>query len=247
MKFHLQASISFVMGIMIQAGGAYDLQVSTNRFGVLFEGPPIPEALQTFIVADVQRCYDAWGTNLLMRTSSAPTHVMRVYPNVFGWPFYTGGAPDDDINVPRNITTNEYGQMMIRVPAPLVQKYSEAVNFKTNNFDKVQAADAFVDYLSSPEFASVTSNEVSNYILYKDLPPEGYLKSGEGIVKDLTSQEFFRPSILGFYYSPDGPAPTNLCALLTTITKERTPSSRYHSMPAIWHDGKWKISMWNWE
>jgi hypothetical protein len=242
-----QFAAAIVTGFLIQVAVAYDIQISTNRFGVLFEGLPISEDLKTFIVADVQRCYDAWGTNLVMRTSSAATHVMRVYPKVFGWPFYIEGVPDDDLNVPRNIATNECGQMALRVPARLVQKYSDALAFKTNNLDKVQAADAFVDFLSSPEFANVTSNEVANYILYKDLPPEGYLLSGEGIVKDLTSQEFHRPSILGFYHSQNGPAPTNLCVLVSTITRIRTPSSCFHAMSAIWHDGKWKINMWEWE
>ena len=245
MKFQQLASIPFVMGIMIQTGGAYDLLISTNRFDVLFEGPPIPEALQTFIVADIQRCYDVWGTNVTIEPGFPGRYGPYITRNVFGGPY-----SDETIDFPRLLTTNALGQLALKISPRLVQKYAEASAFKSNHLEKVLAADAFVDFLSSQEFANVTSNEVSNYILYKDLSPEGYLKSGEGIVKDLTSQEFYRPSILGFYYSPDGPAPTNLCALLSTIAKERTPSSCYHVMhvmPAIWHDGKWKINMWDWE
>lgn len=247
MKTKKLTAIAILTLTLIRTAAAYDLLISTNHVGAVFEGPPISETLQDFIVADVQRCYDVWGTNLHLRSSRAITHIMRIYTKVFGGPYHVEDLYDDDINIPRNITTNANNQLMLKFPLRLIQKYAEAYDFKTNNLNKVLAADAFVDFLSSPEFANVTSNQVSNYILYKDLPPEGYLLSGEGIVTDLTSQEFYRPSVLGFYYTPDGPAPTNLCALLPTITKERTPSSRYHSMPAIWHDGKWKISMWNWE
>lgn len=246
MKKVIITAISLTLMIM-QNSPAYDMVVGTNHFDVIFETPALPSSLKDFIVEDVQRCYQAWGTNVEIRSSRAATHVMRIYPQVFMGSYYMDDLSAHDLNVPEDIVTNATGQLSLNIPSALIQKYSDALALKTNNLDKVEAADAFVDFLSSPEFANVTSNQVSNYILYKDLPPEGYLLSGEDIVKDLKSQEFYRPSILGFYYSPDGPALTNLCALLPTITKERTPSSHYHSMPAIWHDGKWKISMWNWE
>jgi hypothetical protein len=245
MKTHQFSAVVVAAGFMIQVVAAYDIQISTNSFGVLFEDASISEGLKAFIVADVQRCYDAWGTNLVMRTSRATTHVMRVYPKVFGWPFYIEGVPDDDLNVPRNIATNEYGQMMLRVPARLVQKYSDALAFKTNNLAKVLAADVFVDFLSSPEFANVTSNNASDYFLFKDLPPQDHAEIGEGVLQDISAQEFFPPSILGFTCNEKGPEGTNLWVFIPTSLKKKGALWSYDVLPAIWHDGKWKFSFWD--
>lgn len=246
MKIHRLSFIAIAAGFLIQAAVAYDIQISTNRFGVLFEETSISEALRAFIVADVQRCYNAWGTNVVVKPNLPVRHGSYIRARVFMGPYYVENPSAPEVEFPEDIVTNSLGQLSLSISTGLIQKYTDALAFKTNNLDKVQAADAFVDFLSSPEFAHVTSNEVANYILYKDLPPEGYLLSGEGIVKDLTSQEFHRPSILGFYHSPNGPDPTNLCVLVTTIKRIRTPSSCFHAMPAIWHDGKWKINMWGW-
>ena len=233
--------------MFVESSPAYDIVVGTNHLDVVFENASTPSSLKDFIVADVQRCYDAWGTNVTIEPNLPMRNGSYLRAKVFMGPYYVENQSAPDVEFPEDIVTNAMGQLSLNIPSALIQKYAAAYAFKTNNLDKVQAADTFVDFLSSPGFSNVTSNDVSNYILYKNLPPRGYLESGESIVRDLLSQVFFRPSILGFYYSSNGPDPTNLCASIPTITKERTSSSHYHSMPAIWHDGKWKICMWNWE
>jgi len=246
MKMKTIPALSLTL-IMALNASAYDMVVGTNHFDVVFENASTPSTLQDFIVADVQRCYEAWGTNVEIRASRATTHVMRIYPPVFMGPYYLEdpSVQRRSIYVPKDIVTNSVGQLSLIVPSTLIQKYADGLDFKTNHLVQVQAADAFVDFLSSPEFANVTSNQVSNYILYKDLPPQGYLENGDSFVKDLSDQMYFRPSILGFTYSDRGPDATNLWVFVPVIPRIRTAMSSFDVFPAIWHDGKWKFSFWD--
>jgi hypothetical protein len=85
------------------------------------------------------------------------------------------------------------GQLALKTSPSLIQKYAEASDFKSNHLDKVSATDAFVDFLSSPEFANVTSNEVSNFILYKDVSSADYVLNCEEILMDFSIMKFSRP------------------------------------------------------
>ena len=242
MKLHLFTLIATLAIPVVSS--AYDIVVGTNQFDVVFEDVATPLPLQDFIVEDIQRCYNAWGTNVVFRPSLPVRHGSYIRVDVFGGPYWHDRR---SVDVPDSIVTNATGQLSLMVPSIVIQKYAEASEFKSNHLEQVLATDAFVDFLSSPEFANVPSNEVSNYILYKNMPPADYVLNGEDILQSLMKQEFYRPSILGFYYFTNGPAPTNLCVLLPTILKKRKTSPSFNAMPAIWHDGKWKINMWGWE
>lgn len=244
MKKRIILAISLTV-ILMQNSPAYDLVVGTNHFDIVFENVSTPSSLKNFIVEDVQRCYEAWGTNIEIRSSRASTHVMRIYSPVFMGPYYMEDLYAEGLGVPEDIVTNTTGQLALKIPSVLIQKYSDGFIFKTNHLVQVQAADAFVDFVSSSAFASISSNQVSNYFMVKDATPQTYLDSSETIIQDIASCDFFAPSILGFTYNDRGPDATNLWVLVPVISKTRTAQSSFDVFPAIWHDGRWKLSFWD--
>ena len=244
MKNKLSTAVTLAL-MTLQNSPSYDMVVGTNHFGVAFETPAIPSSLEDFIVADVQRCYDAWGTNVVIESGLPGRYGSYVSRDVFVGPYYSENLDVEELRVPRHLVTNETGRLSLEIPSALIEKYSDALIFKTNHLVQVQAADAFVAFVSSAEFKNVTSNDVVNYFLIKDAIPQAYLNSGETIVRDLSSCEFFSPSILGFTYSDRGPDATNLWVFVPVIPKTRTALSSFDVFPAIWHDGKWKFCFWD--
>ena len=233
--------------MFVENSPAYDLVVGTNHLDVVFENASTPSSLKDFIVVDVQRCYDAWGTNVTIEPNLPMRHGSYLRANVFMGPYYREDTSDPQrgVNVPEDIVTNSVGKLSLKVSSVLIQKYSEAFVFKTNNLDKVQAADAFVDFVSSPAFASISSNQVSDYILVKDATPQTYLDSAEDLIKGIVGQKFYHPSILGFTYSDWGPNETNLWVFIPTTRRIKRPAWSFDVLPAIWHNGKWKLSLWD--
>jgi len=233
--------------MFVENSPAYDIVVGTNHLDVVFENASTPSQVKDFIVVDVQRCYDAWGTNVTIEPNLPMRHGSYLRANVFMGPYYIEdpSVQRKSIYVPEDIVTNSVGKLSLKVPSVLIQKYSEAFVFKTNNLDKVQAADAFVDFVSSSAFANISSNQVSDYIMYKDLLPQEYLENSESFVRDLSDQMYFHPSILGFAYSDRGPDATNLWAFIPVMPRIRTALSSFDVFPAIWHDGKWKFCFWD--
>ena len=131
------------------------------------------------------------------------------------------------------------------VPTIVIQKYADGLDFKTNHLGQVQAADAFVEFVSSSAFANISSSQVSDYILAKDATPQMYLDSAEDLVKGIVRQELYLPSILGFTYRDWGPGGTNLWVFIPTALRLKKPGWSFDVLPAIWHDGKWKLSFWD--
>jgi hypothetical protein len=132
----------------------------------------------------------------------------------------------------------------LEIPTWLISKYTEAYVFKTNNLAKVQAADAFAASLSPALLSAASSNEVANYVLYKDATPQTYLDSGAAILNGLASGDYFPPSILGFIYDEKGPDATNLWVLIPVRGNYR-PGTSFDTFPAIWHENKWRLSDWD--
>ena len=244
MKKRITAAMSLIVMLM-QNSSAYDLVIGTNHFDVVFENVSTPSSLKDFIVEDVQRCYEAWGTNVVIQPNLPVRNGSYLRANVFMGPYYMENLYAEDLNVPEDIVTNTTGQLALKIPSILIQRYAEGFVFKTNHLAQVQAADAFVDFVTSATFANIPSNQVSNYFMVKDATPQTYLDSSETIIQGLTSSDFFAPSILGFTYNDRGPDATNLWVLIPVISKARTTQSSFDVFPAIWHDGRWKLSFWD--
>ena len=141
MKLNLFATAALITGAMIQTSVAHEIQISTNRFGVLFEDASLPADLQTLIVSDIQRCYDAWGTSVTFEPNLPVRHGTYIRTRAFSGPYCYDRRI---IDVPEDIVTNAVGQLSLMVPSVVIQKYSDALAFKSNNLEKVMAADAFV-------------------------------------------------------------------------------------------------------
>lgn len=222
---------------------AYDVVVGTNHFDVVFEDASTPAPLRDFIVADVQRCYEAWSTNVTFEPNLPVRHGSYIRADVFMGPYCYDRT---SIDVPEDIVTNSVGQLSLIVPSIVIRKYEDGLDFKTNHLAQVQAADAFVDFISSLAFANISSNQVSDYVLMKDATPQNYLDSADDQIRSIAGQDFFRPSILGFTYLDWGPGGTNLWVLIPTARRIKQPFWSFDVLPAIWHDGKWKLSLWDW-
>ena len=59
---------------------AYNILVGTNHFDVVFEDASTPSLLRDFIVADVQRCYETWGTNVTFEPNLPVRHGSYIEP-----------------------------------------------------------------------------------------------------------------------------------------------------------------------
>ncbi|HOR78776.1 MAG TPA: hypothetical protein PLG04_08290, partial [Anaerolineaceae bacterium] len=111
------------------------------------------------------------------------------------------------------------------------------------NSNIVAAAYEFVAFVSSTNFLSVTSNQIANYFLFNQATPQLYQLAFHDLTNSVHGSSYYPPSVLGFHYSPEGPAPTNLWLYIPSSS----PVCGYIEwgpVTAIWHDGKWKFSIW---
>ena len=73
MKLHSFAAAiaTLTMTLVLPACG---IVIGTNHFDVVFEDASTKMPLRDFIVTDLQRCYDAWGTNVMFRPNLPVRH-----------------------------------------------------------------------------------------------------------------------------------------------------------------------------
>lgn len=84
----------------------------------------------------------------------------------------------------------------------------------------------------------------SNYFLSNQAPPLLYQLSFSDMTNSVSQQSYYPPSILGFYYSLDGPNASDLWMRIPCTFPAQGNSVSWGSLPAIWHDGKWKCCIW---
>lgn len=221
---------------------AYDLQIGTNHLDVSFEAVGVSPALKDFIFADLQRCYSAYGTNATISVYGEGEYAYTTeIPLVFG--------PYAKLNtsLPREIVTNNAGNLFLSISSSLIEKYEATISFKTNNLSAIQAADAFVDFLNTTNILGVASNQIANFVLYKNTTAQEYEDMADRRKAELYSNDFYHPSILGFYHAetgPTSPTGTNLWMLVPVNGKETREYPNFDVFPAIWHDGHWKFCSW---
>jgi len=106
--------------------------------------------------------------------------------------------------------------LALHIPKKLSDAYTNAFAFAAANSNAVAAAYEFVAFVSSTNFPGISSNALPNYIMFKKALPDANAESNAivnlapQIMSDLCDQTYYPPSILGFTYSSDGPAATNL-------------------------------------
>jgi hypothetical protein len=124
-------------------------------------------------------------------------------------------------------------------------KYAEAFQFEDLHTNEVQQARLFIARLQSPDFPETPSNQVRDIVLHPGMTETQYIQAASDIIGDLQHQQFFQPSILGFWQSAKGPtigSGTNLFMVIPCSLKPpRALRPSFEVMPAIWHDSKWKM------
>ena len=230
-----------VIGLALACHGqGYTLHFSTNTVGVVFVDQTLSDATKSFIVSDMQVCAQHWGAEALLR--------LREKAESAGYVYYGSPCPSypDGIDFPKNIVSNGLTNLALQIPKSLSDAYTNAMVFASANSNAVNAAYQFVAFVSSTNFASIPSSQMSNYVLFKNVSPNYYVDNFPRILSDLQCQTYYPPSVLGFYYSAKGPAATNLWLYVPCSSDAGLGLDwkEWSSLPAVWHDGKWKFSFW---
>lgn len=221
-------------------GQGYTLHFSTNTLGVVFVDQALSDATKSFIVSDMQVCVQVWGADAQLR--------LREKPESAGYVDFRTTCPSypEGIEFPETIVTNSLTNLALQIPKSLSDAYTNAIVFASANSNAVNAAYQFVAFVSSTNFASIPSSQMSNYVLFKNVSPNYYVDNFPRILSDLQCQTYYPPSVLGFYYSAKGPAATNLWLYVPCSSDAGLGLEwkEWSSLPAVWHDGKWKFSFW---
>jgi len=221
--------------------GAY-----SNTISLAFADTNLSESAQSAITADLQVCLNEWGKETQFRLgANDPAFVAHLYnPDIT--PYYP-----ETIDFPDNVVSNGAAGLALHIPQKLSDAYTNAFAFAAANSNIVAAAYEFVAFISSSNFVSLSSNALPNYILLKNKYSETITESNEivrlasQIIPGLCYQTFYTPSVLGFYYSPEGPSVSNLWLNIPSSTHPATNTTEWAGYPVLWHNGKWVFCSWN--
>lgn len=239
--FYIIFSIHLFCHILVLGQGV-SLCWTTNSIGVAFSDSTLNATAKNAIVSDLQNCFNGWGTDAKI--------MLRVKENSVGYMYYGTVNPyyREGIKFPQNIIIDHaISGLALQVPKALSDAYTNAFAFVAANANIVTAAYEFVSFISSSNFVhSVTSNTIHNYVLYKDVPISIYARDFPFILNSVFQYPaYYKPSALGFYYSPEGPSATNLCLVLPSKTETGYGTPEWGGYPAIWHNGRWKVCIWD--
>jgi hypothetical protein len=208
----------------------------SNAISLAFADTNLSTSAQEAIAADLRICLSEWGKGELR---------LRIKGDSVGYidnPTHCPHYPED-IEFPENIVSNGASDLALQIPKTLSDAYTNAFAFAAANSNIVAAAYEFVAFVSSTNFLSVTSNQIANYFLFNQATPQLYQLAFHDLTNSVHGSSYYPPSVLGFHYSPEGPAPTNLWLYIPSSS----PVCGYIEwgpVTAIWHDGKWKFSIW---
>ena len=215
--------------------------VSSNSISVSFVDTNLSMSAKASIVADLQICLSEWG-----KTSELDLGLYG--PGVIGYLYNPDKSPHypEDIRFPRTLVTNSVSGLTLQIPKALSDAYTNAFAFAAANSNIVAAAYEFVAFVSSSNFVAISSNDLPNYVLQKNTTTNEIIADAQETISELRCQTFYPPSILGFQYSAEGPAATNLWMLVPcSIPLRYMDEKGWNAFPAIWHDNKWKFCIWD--
>ncbi|HPL26357.1 MAG TPA: hypothetical protein PLV44_12095 [Myxococcota bacterium] len=213
--------------------------VSSNSISVSFVDTNLSVSAKASIVADLQICLSEWGKKTYLSLDLGADE-----PGLIGYLQRPSISPHypESIDFPDGVTNTPSGPAL-QIPKTLSDAYTNAFAFAAANSNIVAAAYEFVAFVSSTNFLSVTSNQIANYFLFNQATPQLYQLAFHDLTNSVHGSSYYQPSVLGFHYSPEGPAPTNLWLYIPSSS----PVCGYIEwgpVTAIWHDGKWKFSIW---
>ncbi|MDD3584442.1 MAG: hypothetical protein PHG74_10565 [Kiritimatiellae bacterium] len=222
------------------AGQSNVVYYGTNAspISLAFADTNLSESAKSAITADLRVCLSEWGKATQFRLGADdPAFVAHLHnPDIT--PYYP-----ETIDFPDNVVSSGAAGLALHIPKKLSDAYTNAFAFAAANSNIVAAAYEFVAFVSSTNFLSVTSNQIANYFLFNQATPQLYQLAFHDLTNSVHGSSYYPPSVLGFHYSPEGPAPTNLWLYIPSSS----PVCGYIEwgpVTAIWHDGKWKFSIW---
>lgn len=210
-----------------------------DSVSVAFVDTNLAESVRASIVADLQLCLQEWGKQSELDLGTYEPGLAGYLYNPDRCPHYPEG-----IGFPKRLTTNQTGALTLEVTTTLSDAYTNAFAFITRNSNSVAAAYNFVRFVSSTNFYGVTSNQISNYVLYNQATPQLYQLCFLNITNSLRHSNYYPPSALGFYHNAIGPAATNLWIRVPSSSNPYGDVIEWSISPAIWHDNKWKFCVW---
>jgi hypothetical protein len=164
--------------------------------------------------------------------------------------FKTCPCYPETIEFPEGVVSGPNG-FALQIPQKLSDAYTNAFAFAAANSNAVAAAYEFVAFVSPSNLVTLSTNALPNYIMFKNGLPDANAESNAivwlapQIIPDLCEQTYHPPSILGFYYSGEGPATTNLWMQVPESSPSAGGFVDWHSATVLWHDGKWKFCVWS--
>ncbi|HOR78775.1 MAG TPA: hypothetical protein PLG04_08285 [Anaerolineaceae bacterium] len=218
----------------------------SNAISLAFADTNLSTSAQEAIAADLRICLSEWGKATQFRLGADdPAFVAHLYN-----PKLTPHYPET-LDFPDDVVSSGAAGLALHIPKKLSDAYTNAFAFAAANSNTVAAAYEFVTFISSSNFVSLSSNALPNYILFKNKYSETITESNEivrlasQIIPGLCYQTFYTPSVLGFYYSPEGPSASNLWLNIPSSTHPATNTTEWAGYPVLWHNGKWVFCSWN--
>jgi len=182
----------------------------SNELSVAFVDTKLSLSDKLAIIADLQICLKEWGTNMSLRLTTEADK-----PDLIGYLDRASTCPHypEGIDFPKEIIT--VGERLaLKISPQLSDVYTNALAFARANAPVLMAANSFVDFVVSTNFDNITSNQLTNYIYMNQAAPKDYYAVYPRIINDIRQQTYYKPSILSFYYSANGPSEQNLWMLI---------------------------------
>ena len=216
----------------------------SNALNVAFADTNLSASAKTGITADLNRCLAGWSAGAQLRT--------RYKANSVGYLDIASVSPHypEQMEFPREVVSNVVDGLALYVPKALSDAYTNAFAFAAANSNIVAAAHEFVNFVTSTNFPSMPYAIMPNYIMFKNARGDAVAESNAvvnlapQIMEDIMDASYHRPSILGFYFSSDGPGETNLWMLVPTSMPRGTTPKDWRALTALWHGGRWRFCEW---
>jgi hypothetical protein len=212
----------------------------SNAISLAFADTNLSTSAQEAITSDLRICLSEWGRATQFRLGADdPAFVAHLYnPKIT--PYYP-----ETLDFPDNVVSSDLCGYALHIPKKLSDAYTNAFAFAAANSNIVAAAYEFVAFVSSSNFVAISSNDLPNYVLQKNTTTNEIIADAQETISELRCQTYYPPSILGFQYSTEGPAATNLWMFVPcSIPLRYMDGKGWHAFSAIWHDGKWKFCVW---
>ena len=216
---------------------AQTLTIGTNTLGVSFVYTSLSSIQKDQILADLKICVNnPWGDEVEIDRYNENEFVGCLSPRIKGVIY------PKNIEFPRNLITNNLGELSLQIPQKLSDSYTNAFVFVNSNSNIVSSAYEFVSFITySNMVANVSSNSIINYIYEEGAPSGMYEMEFNEILKYYFQPVQYHPqSILGLFY--DGVS-TNAYNIKMNIlcSQQITSYFEYSQMEIIWHNNRWKL------